>query len=154
MMLASLAAAWLRPGAEQACFAPDWIVAPSYYTHDPKTGERTAQYARIGPIYAPPSANYVQSGFNHYRSSVVYGGTADHYYRVMEWGRPVRPFGEWLYPFRPYAVPFPLWNTPYYGMYQFFGWPPAYPPPAAGLPPTTPGPSPPAAPFPGPPTTP
>ena len=99
--------------------AADWIVAPSYYTHDTTSGQRVAQYAPIGPVYTYQAADYVESGFQHYRSSIVFDGTADNYFRVKEWGRPVRPYGEWRFPYRPYSVPFPLWNTPYYGMYQF-----------------------------------
>lgn len=107
--------------------AADWIVAPSYYTHDQSTGKRVAQYAAIGPVYVYGRSDYADSGFQHYRSTIAFGGSVDNYYRVREWGRPVRPFGEWLRPYRPYSVPFPLWNSPYRGMYQFYsGWP-AYP---------------------------
>ncbi len=114
--------------------AADWIVAPSYYTHDKSTGQRVAQYSPIGPVYVYGRANYVDSGFQHYRSTIAFGGSVDNYYRVREWGKPVRPFGEWLRPYRPYSVPFPLWNSPYRGMYQFYSGYPGYPPVGGQLP--------------------
>ena len=128
MLLAAVAVVAATCGTRHIAEAADWIVAPSYFTHDPQTGKRVAQYTPIGPVYSYWRADYVESGFHHYRSSIVYGGTADNYFRVKEWGRPVRPFGEWRFPYRPYSVPYPLWNTPYYGMYQFNGgWPVPYP---------------------------
>ena len=114
-------------------WSADWIVAPSYYTHDPSTGKRVAQYSPIGPVYVYGRPDYAESGFQHYRSSITFGGSSDNYYRVREWGRPVRPYGEWLRPFRPYSVPYPLWDSPYRGMYQFYwGWPGAVPAPHGG----------------------
>ena len=32
--------------------AADWIVAPSYFSHDPQSGQRVTQYTPIGPFYA------------------------------------------------------------------------------------------------------
>ncbi len=115
--------------------AADWIVAPSYYTHDRATGERVAQYAPVGPVYVWGRSDYLESGFQHYRSRIAFGGSVDNYYRVREWGRPVRPFGEWQFPFRPYSVPYPLWDSPYRGMYQFYyGRPPQGGRPGPGRP--------------------
>jgi hypothetical protein len=98
--------------------AGDWITAPSYYTHDPQTGGRVRQYSPIGPFYIHPRADYQQSGYRHTRSSIRVGGSADDLHVVEEWGRPVRPYGEWQFPFRPYSVPYQLWGPPWYG----YGW--------------------------------
>jgi hypothetical protein len=98
--------------------AADWITAPSYYTHDPQTGQRVDQYTPIGPFYTYGRSDYLQSGYRQTRSSVVVGGSADHMHIVEEWGRPVRPYEEWQFPFRPYSVPYALWGPPYAGMYS------------------------------------
>lgn len=98
--------------------ADDWISLPSYFTHHPQTGQRVQQYAPIGPFYVYPRADFLSSGYHHTRSSIRIGGSADHYHLVEEWGRPVRPYGEWQFPFRPYSVPYALWGPPWYG----FGW--------------------------------
>lgn len=113
--LAAAVSAGLASGA-------DWITAPSYYTHDPQTGERVSQYSPIGPFYTYPRPDYVQSGYRHMRSSIQVGRSADHMHIVEEWGRPVRPYGEWRFPFRPYSVPFQLWNSPFAGTQ--FPWQP------------------------------
>ncbi len=104
--------------APRATFAIDWIVAPSYFTHDPESGQRVTQYTPIGPVYSAYDPTYVKSGFRHSRSSLQVGGFSDHMFVVEEYGRPVRPFGEWQRPFRPYSVPYPLWGPPY----AFYGY--------------------------------
>lgn len=112
--------------------AGDWITAPSYFTHDPQTGERTQQYSPIGPFYVQQRSDYLRSGFRHTRSSIQAGNSADHLHVVEQWGRPVQPYGEWRFPYRPYSVPYPLWGPPFIGA----GWG-AFPPlplPFAGLP--------------------
>jgi len=98
-----------------AC-AADWILAPSTFTHDPETGKRVTQYAPIGPFYWPQRADYRQSGYRHHRSTLRAGGSADHMHVVEEWGRPIRPYGEWRFPYRPYSVPYDLWGEPYGGL--------------------------------------
>ena len=100
--------------------ASDWIVAPSFYTHDPATGQRVNQYTPIGPFYTYPRGDFLASGYRHTRSRIRFGGTADNYHRVEEFGRPVRPYGEWRLPYRPYSVPYQLWGPPFAGMYQFY----------------------------------
>ena len=105
--------------------ADDWITSPSYFTHDPQTGERVRQYSPIGPFYVNPRADFLTSGYHHTRSSIRVGGSADNLHVVEEWGRPVRPYGEWQFPFRPYSVPYDLWGPPWYG----FGWGSNGPPP-------------------------
>jgi hypothetical protein len=105
--------------------AADWIFAPSTYSHDPESGQRIAQYAPIPPVYTAPRSGYVESGYRHFRSSIrgAYG-SADHLHLVEEWGRPVRPYGEWQYPYRPGSVPYSLWGPPYAGMYNnWWGYP-------------------------------
>jgi hypothetical protein len=127
-----LACAWAALGAGPAA-AADWLLAPSTYTHDPQTGERTAQYAPIAPVVVPTRPDYLKSGYRHNRSSIVSGDGADHHHVVEQWGRPVRPYGEWLYPYRPYSVPYQLWGPPYAGL----GWPyrpaPRWPHPHGGF---------------------
>jgi hypothetical protein len=99
-----------------------------------------AQYAPIGPFYMPARDDYQSSGYRHTRSSLQFGGSVDHYHRVEEWGRPVRPYDEWRFPFRPYAVPYPEWGPPFAGLN--FGYPGYAPFPYAA--PQAPGPNPPA----------
>jgi hypothetical protein len=98
----------------------DWITAPSYYTHD-ASGRRVQQYTPIGPFYIYPQADYVRSGYRHNRSSLQFGGSVDHYHSVEEWGRPVQPYDEWRFPYRPYSAPYDMWGPPYAG--SGFGFP-------------------------------
>lgn len=95
--------------------AEDWITAPSYYTHD-GTGRRVQQHTPIGPFYTAPRDAVQRSGYHHTRSSLQFGGSVDHYHLVEEWGRPVRPYDEWRFPFRPYAAPYPDWGPPFGGL--------------------------------------
>ncbi len=98
----------------------DWIVAPSYFTHD-QTGHRVQQYTPIGPFYIYPSPDFQRSGYRHTRSSIQAGSSVDHYHLVEEWGRPVRPYDEWRFPYRPYSAPYGLWGPPYAGLGYGFG---------------------------------
>lgn len=105
--------------------AADWIVAPSCYTHDPQTGQRVDQYTPIGPFYTFARSDYMQSGYRHTRSSLQAGLSMDQMHIVEEWGRPVRPYGEWRFPFRPYSVPYSQWGPqfPPLGFGGFWGGP-------------------------------
>jgi hypothetical protein len=103
--------------------AGDWITAPSYYTHDPNSGERVTQYSPIGPFYTYPEASFVRSGYRNTRSSLQVGTSADHYHTTEQWGAPVQPYGEWQFPFRPYSVPYDAWGPQLYGGYPFGGVP-------------------------------
>lgn len=96
--------------------AADWITAPSTYTHEPLQGERVAQYSPIGPFYYYQRADYLKSGYRHYRSTIQIGNSADNYHQVEEWGRPVRPYEEWRFPYRPYSVPYQQWGPPFGGL--------------------------------------
>ncbi len=95
--------------------ANDWLTLPSTYSHDAR-GVRVTQYA---PIEAPTIAavsNFQTSGYTHTRSSLNYGQSADNYHRVEEWGAPVRPYGEWRFPYRPFSTPYPNWGPPFAGL--------------------------------------
>ncbi len=122
ILLAILAAAGL---AGQAVRGADWIVARSYYTHDPQSGQRVTQYTPIGPFYSYTRTDYLRSGYRHTRSSIQAGGSADHMHIVEEYGAAVRPYGEWRFPYRPYSVPYGLWGAPFAGLgvypYQPYG---------------------------------
>ena len=96
----------------------DWITAPSYFTHDPTTGERVTQYAPIAPVYRAQNQSSV---YHHTRSALQVGDSLDIYHRVDAFGGNVRPYGEWQFPFRPYSVPYPYWGTPYGGLGGFGG---------------------------------
>jgi hypothetical protein len=99
-----------------ACCGADWITAPSYYTHDPQSGRRVDQYTPIGPFYTFARTDYLQSGYRHTRSTIQAGTSVDHMHIVEEWGRAVRPYGEWRFPYRPYSVPYAMWGPPFAGL--------------------------------------
>ena len=81
-----------------AAAGADWITAPSHYTHDPQTGQRVDQYTPIGPFYTFARTDFMQSGYRHTASTMQAGLSVDHMHIVEEWGRPVRPYGEWQVP--------------------------------------------------------
>ncbi|MBC8350981.1 MAG: hypothetical protein H8E66_03285 [Planctomycetes bacterium] len=103
-------------GAASTC-AADWITAPSYYTHDPTSGERVTQYSPIGPFYTYSQSSFSRSGYRNTRSSLQVGGSADHYHTTEQWGKPIQPYGEWRHPYRPYSVPYGAWGPQFYGGY-------------------------------------
>lgn len=100
----------------RAGLAADWITHPSHFTHDPQTGQRVSQYTPIGPFYTFARQDFMRSGYRHTRSSLQVGHSMDHMHIVEEWGRPVRPYGEWRFPFRPYSVPYADWGPPFAGL--------------------------------------
>ena len=102
--------------------AGDWITAPSYYTHDAQSGARVRQHTPIGPFYIQSRGDYQRSGYRQTHSSIQAGGSSDNLHIVEEWGRPVRPYGEWRYPFRPYSVPYDQWAPPFPGFAPGFGY--------------------------------
>jgi hypothetical protein len=87
----------------------DWTTLPSTYTHSPQ-GDRVDQFtvASPDPIYETPA--YMKSGFRHTRSTLQAGFSSDNYHSVEQWGAPVRPYGEWRFPNRPFAVPYGMWG--------------------------------------------
>lgn len=102
--------------------AADWITAPSYYTHD-ATGQRVTQHTPIGPFYTYPRGHLTRSGFRYSRSSLQVGTSVDHYHTTEEWGRPIQPYGEWRFPYRPYSVPYDQWGPQPYGFFGYRGYP-------------------------------
>ena len=103
-------------GCTSATFAADWLTLPSSFSHDAAGGGRVSQYAPITGPTVPLASNFRTSGFTHMRSSLNYGSSADNYHRVERWGDPIRPYGEWRFPFRPYSTPYPNWGAPYAGL--------------------------------------
>ncbi len=111
--------------------AADWMFEQSTFSHNPQTGERVTQYARPAPAFAPNRPDYLESGYRHSTSSIVTPLGADHTHIVEEWGRPVRPYGEWQFPYRPYSVPYPQWG-PQFGWGGYFPYAPYGQPYGAG----------------------
>ncbi len=93
---------------------PSWIFRPSQYTHDPATGERVAQFAAPPLSLKPDDPSFERSAYRHSRSGFSVGGTFDYLHTVETWGRgeSIRPYGEWLYPFRAGATPYGPWGNP------------------------------------------
>ncbi|MFG0261502.1 MAG: hypothetical protein ACF788_03850 [Novipirellula sp. JB048] len=99
------------------CGATDWLTLPSKYSHDPVTSQRVAQYRPAATPSIPETAHFRTSGYTHVRSHLRHGASSDNYHRVESWGDPVRPYGEWQRPFRPYSVPYPYWGAPFAGLH-------------------------------------
>ncbi|MCC6125882.1 MAG: hypothetical protein IT426_13020 [Pirellulales bacterium] len=103
------------PPCEDGDNGATWIFQPSYYSHDPETGQRVAQYAPLPKVYPPYDPTYRESGF-HYTQSILRGpdGSVDALHLIQSWGRgdQIRPYGEWLYPYRAGATPFGPWGNP------------------------------------------
>lgn len=116
----------------------DWMFAPSTYTHDPATASRVCQYAEPPPVYSYQSPDYRRSGYRHHTSINRVGANADRLHVVEEWGRAVRPYGEWKFPYRPYSVPYDAWGPPFGGLghggfgRRGFGGPGGFPRPWLG----------------------
>ncbi len=106
-----------------------WIFRPAAFTHDGQTGERIAQFAESAPAYVRDDPTYQESGYVHSRWTRLYGDSADHMHVVQTWGQgdSIRPYGEWLYPYRPGAVPDMPWGYP-------DGYQGGYPGPYPGVP--------------------
>ncbi len=94
--------------------ATDWLTAASTYSHD-AYGQRLWQHQPIATPTAAATPPLRTSGYTHVRSSINYGQSADNYHRVEAWGDPVRPYGEWRFPYRPFSTPYPNWGAPYAG---------------------------------------
>jgi hypothetical protein len=92
------------------CVVPvDWTTLPSTYSHD-QEGRPVDQFATGVEPSVVVRNDYQQSGFRHSRSTVQAGTSTDHYHVVERWGPPVQPYGEWRYPYRPFAVPYGAWG--------------------------------------------
>jgi hypothetical protein len=87
-----------------------WIFRPAYYTHSPVTGQRVAQYEPERPSIVPTDPTYQESGYRH---QLIQAGD-DHLNITQTWGAgtAIRPYGEWLYPYRAGATPFGPWGNP------------------------------------------
>lgn len=122
--------------ANTSATSNDWLTRPSTYTHDLATGQRVSQYAPIAAPAAPQPTNFRTSGYTHTRSTINFGQSSDNYHRVETWGDPVRPYGEWRFPYRPYSTPYPNWGAPFAGLGAGagFGFGPGFLPPGRGYP--------------------
>ena len=108
---AALAALVLAAGVAEA----SWIFAPSYFSHDPQSGARAAQYTPEEAAYARTDPTFMRSGYRHNRASLRGGGgSADRLHVVETWGagESIRPYGEWQRPFRAGATPYGPWGNP------------------------------------------
>jgi len=107
----ALATAWTASVAAEG----SWIFAPSYYSHDPSTGARVAQFAPEAVALAAVDPTYLRSGYRHNRVTIRGAdGTADRLHMVETWGEGerIRPYGEWQRPFREGATPYGPWGNP------------------------------------------
>lgn len=100
--------------AGAAAAQTSWIFRPSYYSHDPGGYTRVEQFATHAPAYAPSDPTYRQSAYRQNRTSIRAGDSADNMHVVETWGagESIRPYGEWLYPFRAGATPYGPWGNP------------------------------------------
>jgi hypothetical protein len=108
------AAVAIALGGLRAARADDWIFLPSYYTHDPATGQRVAQFAPVVTPCVEIDPTYQRSGYVHNESTLQVGDSAVHTHIVETWGQGtnIRPYDEWLYPYRPGATPYnPGWGS-------------------------------------------
>lgn len=90
--------------------ADDWMTWASTYTHSPTDGQRVDQYAVAEQPLAPFREDFSRSGYRNFRSTLQAGQSADNLHVVEQWGRPVIPYEQWRFPFRPYAVPYDAWG--------------------------------------------
>jgi len=95
--------------------ADSWVFRQSRYSHDPATGRRVNQFAPKAPSLVAVDPNYLQSGYRHKRSTLRGAdGSADRLHVVETWGAgdSIRPYGEWLFPYRAGATPYGPWGNP------------------------------------------
>jgi hypothetical protein len=94
---------------------PSCIFRRSYFTHDPETGQRVAQYQAEQTTYVREDPTYQESGFRH-QEVYIRGadGSWDHEHVVKTWGdgENMRPYGEWEFPYRAGATPYGPWGNP------------------------------------------
>lgn len=90
-----------------------WIFRPAEFSHDPQTSARVDQYAAAAPALVRVDETYQQSAYRHQESTIRVGGSADYLHVVETWGagESLRPYGEWLYPFRAGATPYGPWGN-------------------------------------------
>src|SRR3989304_906766 len=73
------------------CSAQDdstWIFRASYFSHDPETGKRIAQYVPEPTSYSREDPTYLESAYRH-NQSILRGadGSADRLHMVQTWGK-------------------------------------------------------------------
>ena len=127
--LASAFAGITASAATAATDKGEWAFKPSYFTHDPASGQRVVQYAEGEKAYAQID-NYRRSGYRQQRIKIRgVSGSADNIHIVETWGdgENIRPYGEWQRPYRsgatpygpwgnargPWTMPFQSWENPY-----------------------------------------
>jgi hypothetical protein len=139
-IFAAITAAQASSDCPAVCFneqeEESWIFQPSYFSHEPASGERVAQYAPEPTSYLRDDPTYLQSGYRHNQTFIRGAdGSADRMHIVETWGKgdQIRPYGEWEFPYRagatpygpwgnpqgPWTVPFDSWQNPY-GLMQHF----------------------------------
>lgn len=109
-----LVVALAATGPAHSASAESWIFRTSSYTHDPATGNRVNQFASEKTAYVRTDPTYQESVYRHSRSGFEVGGTYDYMHTVETWGQGenIRPYGEWLFPYRAGATPFGPWGNP------------------------------------------
>jgi hypothetical protein len=98
-----------EPAANRGRPRVDWTTLPSTYSHS-QNGQRVDRFRTEETPLAFEQSNLVRSGYRHSRSTLQAGFSSDHYHSVEQWGAPARPYGEWRYPYRPFAVPYGEWG--------------------------------------------
>ncbi len=124
ILLAALMTTGALSSDADKALGDEWMTWASTYTHEPTAGQRIDQYALPEQPMAPQRADFVRSGFRHYRSTLQAGQSADNIHIVEQWGRPVVPYAQWRFPYRPYSVPYDAWGPQApYGIFNgaFFG---------------------------------
>jgi len=114
-MIGSLSLAICLAAPAPAEPAGSWVFRQSRYSHDPATGRHVDQFAPKAPSLAEIDPYYVRSGYRHKRSTLRGAdGSADRLHLVETWGAgdSIRPYGEWLFPFRAGATPYGPWGNP------------------------------------------
>jgi len=113
-LVCAVALSALAPALADRAEATSWIFRRSSFTHDPATGDRVAQFAPKTTPYVRGDETYRQSAYRHHRSTIQAGGSADRIHIVETWGEgeSIRPYGEWLRPFREGATPYGPWGNP------------------------------------------
>jgi hypothetical protein len=87
-----------------------WMFRPGYYTHSPVTGKRVAQYEPDCPSYVSYDPTYQESGYRH--ETIQAGNEWVNIVQTWGAGTAIRPYGEWLYPYRAGATPYGPWGNP------------------------------------------
>jgi hypothetical protein len=94
---------------------PSWVFRASYFSHEPDSSVRVAQYTPEPTSYAREDPTYLESAYRH-NQFILRGadGSVDRTHIVQTWGKGelIRPYGEWLFPYRAGATPYGPWGNP------------------------------------------